>query len=302
MFFIKRLLMQVFRLNYWGKYFIPFILYPLLAHGNEVEINHEKKSLVTLGDSDKFFSSPKSKNEICKFLNNKLVTYIDLIYYIKDCKLLNITDSEVSNQLIQDQHKKIIQLPANIYASLDLGKDYSSDSYYQDFGKKNTENFNLLCKKYEKEIITSDNDKFYYIESCKKRLFSKFSDIELFTSKSKPIYSVDNKVLNRFSNGTNIKVEKRSDESIIKISEEQIKSELPSNQVLCAKLEKKVVAFHEGFFFVENCKLYTISDFNIEIQRKADEHGGIKELSVKQAIGLPQVGTIKSAEVLRKIR
>ena len=28
----------------------------------------------------------------------------------------------------------------------------------------------LICcvKKYEKEIITSDNDKFYYIESCKK--------------------------------------------------------------------------------------------------------------------------------------
>ncbi len=294
--------MQVFSLNYWGKYFIPFLLFPIFSYGNEAENIQEKKSLVTLWDSDKFFSSSKSKNEICKFLNNKLATYIDLIYYIKDCKLLNIIDSEVSNQLIQDQHKKVIQLPAHIYASLELGKEYSSDSYFQDFGKKNSESFSSLCKKYEKEILTSDNQKFFYIEACKKRLFNKFSDIELFISKSKPIYSVDNKVLSRFQNGANIKVDKRDNNSVIKISEEQIKSELPSNKVLCEKLEKKVVAFHEGFFFVENCKLYTISDFNIDVQRKADEHGGIKELSVKQAIGLPQVGTIKSSDVLRKIR
>ena len=164
------------------------------------------------------------------------------------------------------------------------------------------DSFQVLCNKYEKEILTSNNEKFYYIEDCKKREFNKFSDIEIFITKSKPIYSVDQKLLNRFKLGAPIQVNKKIDNSIIKVPEENLLADLPSEKVLCAKLERKVVAFHEGFFFVQDCKLLTILDFNIDIQRKADELGGIKELTIKQAIGLSQVGTIKSSEVLRKMR
>lgn len=295
--------MRVFQFYYF-RMFIFFklclIITPIFA--NSEESDNEKRSLVTLGNSEKYFSQERSKNEICSFLNFKLVTFVDLIYYVKDCKLMLIKDAEVSNQLIQDQHKKIISLPTQIYSLLDIGKNYTLEDYSRDFGAVNEELFSVVCAKYEKEILTSDNIKFYLIQGCKKRLFRKYSDIQHFISKSKPIYSVDDKLLSRFPVGPIIVVDKKSDEIVVKISEERIKSELPSIKVLCAKLEKKVVAFHEGFFFVENCNLYTISDFSLDVQKKADELGGIKELTVQQAIGLPQVGAIKSIEVLKKLR
>ena len=96
----------------------------------------EKKSLVNLGNSESFFSQKKSKSEICSFINNKLVTYVDLIYYVKDCKLLFVKDAEVYNQLIQDHRKKIIALPAHVYAQLEIGKEYNSDEYYKDYSSK----------------------------------------------------------------------------------------------------------------------------------------------------------------------
>ncbi|MGY3802947.1 hypothetical protein ACWNT8_02635 [Pigmentibacter ruber] len=287
-----------------SKFFSIFFILVFLncfANEDDEKIN-EKKSLVNLGNSESFFSQKKNKSEICSFLNNKLVTYVDLIYIVKDCKLSLLKDAEVSNQLIQDQRKKIIALPVHVYAMLEIGKEYNSDDYYRDYLAKNADSFHILCNKYEKEILTSNNEQFFYIEECKKREFNKFSDIELFLSKSKPIYSVDQKVLNRFKQGSPIQVNKKIDNTIIKVPEEEQIADLPSTKVLCAKLERKVVAFHEGFFFVQDCKLLTISDFNIEIQRKADELGGIKELTVKQAIGLPQIGIIKSSEVLKKMR
>jgi hypothetical protein len=41
---------------------------------------------------------------------------------------------------------------------------------------------------------------------------------------------------------------------------------------------------------------------SLDIQQKADQLGGVKELTVKQALGIPQVGSIKSNEVLNKMR
>lgn len=261
----------------------------------------EKKSLVILNNNEKLMSQIKNKKQACEFLNHKVVAYVDLIFYVKNCNLMLISDPEISNSLMQDQKKSIISLSADIYSMIPIGKNYSFDNYYLDYGDSSEENMYALCQKYEKWVVTSDSVNYYFIDSCKKRLFKKFSDISVFTNKSKPIFSVQPRVLNKFPTGSPIVVTKQ-DNNIIAISETQMKANLPSANILCANLDRKVVSFHDGFFFLENCKLYTIVDFNLVIQKKADNLGGVKELTVKQAIGIPQVGIIKSSDVLNKMR
>jgi len=289
-------------------YYIIFILtlntfvFQANAYDDEDEEINEKKSLVNLNNNEKLISNIKTKQEACKILNHKVVTYIDLIYYVKNCNLMLINDPEVSNNLIQDQRKSIVSLTANVYAMMPIGNNYTSDDYYNDYTKNSDGSFHSICQKYEKWVVTSDSINYYFIDSCKKRLFKNFNDISLFTDKSKPIFSLQPRILNRFPTGEPIIVKKKSDESVMVVPETEIKAGLPSAKVLCGKLDRKVVSFHEGFFFLENCKLYTISDFNIDIQKKADDLGGIKELTIKQAIGIPQVGTIKSKDVLNRMR
>lgn len=287
-------------------YFVVFVvflnLFSFQVKADEEEEKNEKNSLVNLSNNENLVVNIKTKQEACRVLNHRVVTYVDLIYYVKNCNLMLIKDAEVSNNLIQDQKKSIVSLTAKVYAMIPIGNNYTEDEYHNDYNRDSEASFHSICQKYEKWVVTSDSINYYFIDSCKKRLFKKFNDISLFTDKSKPIFSLQPRVLNRFPTGEPIIVKKKSDESVMVIPESQIKAELPSAKVLCAKLEKKVVSFHEGFFFLEDCKLYTISDFNIDIQKKADDLGGIKELTVKQALGIPRVGTIKSKEVLKKMR
>ena len=264
--------------------------------------DQEKKSLVNLNNNEKLMSQIKNKKQACELLNHKVVTYIDLIYYVKNCNLMLINDPEVSNNLIQDQKKSIVSLSAEIYSMMSIGRNYSFDDYYLDYGNNSDGSLQSLCQKYEKWVVTSDSVNYYFIDTCKKRLFKKFSDISLFTDKSKPIFSLKPRILNKFPTGAPIIVSKKDNDSIMVIPETHIKANLPAAKVLCAKLDHKVVSFHDSFFFLENCKLYTISDFNLDIQKRADDLGGVKELSVKQAIGIPQVGVIKSSEVLNRMR
>ena len=111
-------------------YYIIFILtlnifvFQANAYDFEDEEINEKKSLVNLNNNEKLISNIKTKQEACKILNHKVVTYIDLIYYVKNCNLMLINDPEVSNNLIQDQRKSIVSLSANVYAMMPIGNNY----------------------------------------------------------------------------------------------------------------------------------------------------------------------------------
>ncbi len=262
----------------------------------------EKKSLVILNNNEKLMSQIKNKKQACELLNHKVVAYIDLIYYVKNCNLMLIIYPEVSNKLIQVQKKSIISLSAEIYSMMPIGRNYTFEDYYLDYENNSDGSLQVLCQKYNKWVVTSDSVNYYFIDSCKKRLFKKFSDISLFTDKSKPIFSLNPRILNKIPTGSPIVLTRRDSDSVIVIPETQIKANLPSAKILCSKLDRKVVSFHHSFFFLENCKLYTITDFNLDIQKKADNFGGVKELTVKQVLGIPQVGIINSNDVLNKMR
>lgn len=262
----------------------------------------KNRASVVLNNNEKLLSQIKNKKQACNLLEHKIVTYVDLSFYVKDCKLLRIKDPEVFNHFIQIQKKSVISLSAEIYSMIPMGGDYSNDKYYDEFANRSGEPLRELCQKYEQCVVTSDNINYYYIDSCKKKLFKNFNDVSLFTKRSKPIYSLEPGVLKKIPTGNSVVIPKQNTNSMENLSASEIKANLPSIKKLCEKLERRVVSFHDSFFFVENCKLLTIADFNLEIQKAADGLGGIKELTVIQAIGIPEAGTITSKDVLKKIR
>ncbi|BBH54472.1 hypothetical protein [Fluviispira sanaruensis] len=277
---------------------ICFILFSSKKVIAAEEQNH--KSLVTLGDDEIMMDSIKSKIVACAELRNRIVSYIDRIYYLNDCKLRPVKNSEIVNKFVQIRKKHIVNLSSEVFSLIPIGENYTYDDYYNDFEKKNTINFKYLCQNYDKSILTSDSIIYYYIDNCKRRPFSKYSDVLKFSEKSRPIYTLAPQILGEFPIGNAIVVEKTN--LIVNESEEIIKRNLPSPQKLCGSLNRKVVTFHESYYFIEDCHLFKIKDLTLEIQRKADTKGGIEELTVKQKLGIPEGEEINAAEVLKKLR
>lgn len=255
--------------------------------------------LVTLDVLTQLPSGIKTKAQICHFISHQLVSYLDLVYYVKECKLMLIREVDIINNLVQVHKKSIVSISSEIYAKLSLGQEYTYEIYFLDFLKNLIKDKKSICKLYEKKVVTSDNRSFYFIENCLKRSFDKYQYVDLFLKESKPIFFVSTQILKLFPNGVPIKL---SVQNKVKKTHVEMKENLPPQKLLCAKLEHKVVSFYEGFFLVENCQLYRIDDFNLEIQRKADLLGGVQELSLEQALGLPEVGIVKDKDVLRRMR
>ncbi|WP_186646049.1 hypothetical protein [Fluviispira vulneris] len=292
-------------MNIIFKRFFPFFLLAMcfiLFSSNNVSVANEqnKKSLVTLGDDDIKMDTIKSKIVACAELRNRIVSYIDRIYYLNDCKLRPVKNSEVVNKFVQIRKKHIVNLTSEVFSLIPIGENYTFEDYYNDFEKNNSISFKYLCQNYDKSILTSDNIIYYYIDKCKRRPFEKYSDVLRFSEKSRPIYTLAPQILREFPIGNAIIVEKTY--LNINESEERIRKNLPSPKKLCGSLNRKVVTFHESYYFIEDCHLFKIKDLTLEIQRKADDKGGIEELTVMQKLGIPEGEDISAVEVLKKLR
>lgn len=285
-------LLKSFRYTHFYLLFIIFFNISLVY-------SEENYKSITLDDNEKLMSQIKNNKQACELLNNKLVAYVDLVYFVKNCKLMLVNDTEISNNLIQFHGKKIFFLSDNVYSMMTLGKKYTYDEFYKDYNSNIYESQKSLCIKYDKKVVTTDNINYYLIDSCKKRPFKKYSDVYIFMEKNSPIYSIEPSILNKINIGNPIDISKNKNKLLI--SENEIEKKLISIKSFCAKSNNKVVSFHDSFFFLERCKLYSIIDFNLDIQKKSDELGGIIELSSNQALEIPRVGKIKSNEVLKKM-
>ena len=76
---------------------------------------------------------------------------------------------------------------------------------------------------------------------------------------------------------------------------------MPSAKSLCQKIHKKIVSFHSGIYFLDNCSLRSIDDFNIDIQKIMNDLGGVQELTVEQVLGIPDGANISAKDVIKKL-
>lgn len=252
--------------------------------------------------SDPELKSLHTKSQVCAYLEKKIVGYVDLVYYVKDCKLRLVQDTVLINSLIQKQDKPLVALDETHYSTLVMGKNYTTSDYAHEFGSGKP--FADICNQYEKNIVTSDNIHFYYIQSCKKRKFDGgYEGVSSFDTKEfKPILAISFTELDLFKSGQPIAL-KREELKVTKFkSNHEIRANLPKAQILCSQLKSHVVSFYSSIFLVENCTLRFIMDATLEIQQKAaNSKGGIQELTTQQRLGIPERKSIHSADALKKL-
>jgi len=278
---------------FFPKLILFFIAFLFCLHSYAQSSEHAQ--LEELDNAEKINSIPSLK-VACQKLNHKLLLNVDLAYYFKDCSLHLITDSQLINTLIQIEGKTPQKMSADVYAALPLGSNYTYTDYYKEFPKR----FSVsVCKRYNKNIVSFDNYNYYYIESCKKRKFSRYFDVQAFNSSNNPMYAISKYELSLLPDGDPI-IESTDSKKTREISEVDLKKNLPDKSILCKNLNKKVTAFYKSFFYVEKCVLFPIKNFSVELQMKAQERGGVKDLTIEQVLGLEEGKAVTAAEVLKR--
>lgn len=252
--------------------------------------------------SDPELKSLHKQSQVCAYLEKRVVGYVDLVYYVKDCKLRLIKDTALINTLIQTQKKPLVALDEVHYSALAMGKNYTTSDYAHEFGSGRA--FSDICKQYEQNVVTADNIHFYYIQSCKKRKFDgDYDGVSSFDTKEfKPILAIPSTELELFKLGQPIALEKKELKVTKFKSNREIRADLPQAQILCSQLKSHIVSFYSSIFLVENCTLRFIMDDTLEVQHKAaDSPGGIQELTTQQRLGIPEGKSIRSADALKKL-
>jgi hypothetical protein len=209
-----------------------------------------------------------------------------------------ITDPQLINALIQVEGKRPKIMSPQVYAALPLGKDYTYENYRAEFPNRFPHS---VCTKYEKNIVSGDNYDYYYIENCKKRIFDRYEDVQIFNVANHPIHAIAGFELALLAEGKPVVV-RREEKDIKAIPEAELKKNLPRKEILCKNLNNKITAFHESFFYIEKCVLFPIKNFSVELQMKAQAQGGIKDLKIEQILGLEEGKEMTAAEVLKKLR
>jgi hypothetical protein len=252
--------------------------------------------------SDPEMKSLHTQSQVCAYLEKRVVGYVDLVYYVKNCKLRLVQDTALINSLIQTQKKPLVALDEAHYSALAMGKNYTTSDYAHEFGSGKP--FVDLCNHYEQNVVTADNIHFYYIQSCKKRKFDgDYDGVSSFDTKEfKPILAIPFTELDLFKSGQPIALKKQELKVTKFKSNLEIRADLPKAQILCSQLKSRIVSFYSSIFLVENCTLRFIMDATLEIQQKAaDSKGGIQELTTQQRLGIPEGKSIHSADALKKL-
>lgn len=257
----------------------------------------DDESPTELNTNDKnMLDQIKTKEEACSKLEEKVVSYLDSVFYVKDCALRRIKEDDVLNALISTQNQRVVYLTAKVYALLPLKKEYGLSDYYTDFKQKVMQDKNKICKQYNNNIVTADNRTFYFFADCHKRKFKEYADVQKFNTTNLPVMAMIPPVLDLFPDGAPMVVELPPAKRKRNLVEEG-----PHIKSVCTRLESQVVSFHNSFFFLENCRLRPIVQLSLKVQRLADEENGIQELTAEQMLLIEEGKPISKKELLSKM-
>lgn len=227
-------------------------------------------------------SSSNDSQQNCTSINNHAVVNGSEAFFVIDCTLHPILDTQTYNDVIVKSQTAPIELSDKFYAKLSVGKPYTL--HFNDTEMAN------ICTLYNKQIVSSDNIAFYYIENCQKRKFLTYYDVELFTNSgiSSAIGSIPESALKKIPSGKLMPILK-----LTSPSEQTNTRNLPNRAAVCRELTNKVqsqiVSYYGSIFYLKNCKLEPISNITIDRMQEANDAGGIYELSTPEILLLPQV-------------
>lgn len=275
-------------------------------------------------------SNFKNKEEACRALDGKILTYYDQTTYVKNCKQHLIEDVEVLNALSKLPGKTINEVPAKVYRLIPFGEPFTEKDLAALTNQKQATGVPKNCFNLNGEYITVTGSTYYWVDNCKKHEFADRFSFEQHNRKLKPITTVNEDVLARIPRGPAIKIDRGelgilykldgdtqwsklyrnrgseaalqdSPESLTKIDEATRKVNKPE---LCKKINNKVVSNYSQMYFVDDCTIRPIKDYSSSIvfQARIDEVGGVLDLTPEQVRSLNQGKEIEVADVLKRLR
>jgi hypothetical protein len=284
-----------------------------------------KESQIPLSEKTlKKFDTIRTKEQICKLVNNKIVAYYDTVSLVENCKQRLIEDSEFFNELVLSKSKEVVELPARLFRLIPFGEPLTREFIT---GKaKKSKLSSVECDEVEGKYATASGTTYYFIEGCKKRPFLRFYDLQDHNLQKQTIVSLDPALLDRIPTGKAIQSKTNSDESLLMKMDGDVKwsllaranreGEIPKDDAdslkkiqnlksaknptasLCSKFENRLVSFYSQIFFLESCQLRKVSDFGMKLQQKIEGGHPIIDLTSEEYRALRRGKPVETKELL----
>lgn len=266
----------------------------------------------------------KTKSELCKVLEGRVISYYDIVSLVEGCRQRLIADADVLAELQQRRHVETLEVPAAVYRRIPFGRPL--DRVDVVFGGAVS---GLECKRFEGAYVTDQGQNFYLIEGCTKRAFADSYQLRLHNRLGVPLMPLSSETLARIPDGKAIatstndeadilfrmdgdvvwsrlfrekgsaKSPTDSPERIEKILENRKKPHL-SMQV-CKRVEGRVISFYSRLFLVEACARRPIDKIPLEAQMWLDGQGGIRDVSPEEFVVIKEGRAISEKDLLKKL-
>ena len=270
------------------------------------------------------FDTIRTKEQICKLVEGKIVVYYDTISLVKSCIQRPIEDAEFFNDLVNSEKKEVVELPGRLYKLIPFGEPYTRNMLA---GKdQKTRPTELECGEIEGKYVTGSGITYYFIENCKKRAFQRFYDLQEHNKTKTTIVSIDPALLNRIPTGKVIALTNNDDDKLLMKMDGDVKwsllarsnrgGEMPKDDAeslkkiqnqkssanpsapLCQKFDNRLVSFYSQIFFLKGCELRKVTDFGIKLQQKVQLGDPIIDLSSEEYRSLKSGKNMETKDLL----
>jgi hypothetical protein len=252
------------------------------------------------------FEGIKTKQEACRVLEGKVVTYYDSAALVSGCIQRPIEDPDLLNELVFKRKRPVAEVPAHVYRLIPFGEPYAG----QESAAKNPSS---VCRDLNGKYVTTTGTDYYFIEACKKRPFSSYVELQAHNKGNLPVLIVSPDQIDRLATGKSLEGNyDREVNALYKIvgdsslttlgtkgtkpvgSTEDLEA-LPNKSAkkqegknLCKELNNTVVSFYSQLFYISNCQKRPIRELPIAIQQKFSERGtSVQDVSSNQLDSIP---------------
>lgn len=272
------------------------------------------------------FDSVKTKQEACKLLEGKVLTYYDAAAFIFKCVQRPIEDAELLNELVYKQRKIVAEVPALIYRLIPVGEPWVG-KYQRNITTSR------VCRELNGRYVTSTGTDYFIIQNCEKRAFSSYVELQAHNKGNAPVLTVSPDQLEKLTEGKAIEGSyDREVEALYKIVGDSTLSPLgsadgrskpirsaadlaalpdssinKSSQVdgkkLCREFNNKVISFYSQIYFITNCQKRLVKELPISIQQSFAEQGKyVIDVTNAQIEAIPTGKELSEDEIIEMIK
>lgn len=267
------------------------------------------------------FEGIKTKQEACRILEGKVVTYYDSAALVSGCVQRPVEDPELLNELVFKKKRPVAEIPAHVYRLIPFGDAYAGT-------EGSAKSSSSSCRDLNGKYVTTTGTDYFFIEACRKRPFSSYVELQAHNRRNNPVLIVAPDQIEKIPLGKPLEGSyDREVNALYKIvgdsalttlgskttkpvtSTEELEA-LPDKTAkkldgknLCKQLNNTVVSFYSQLFFITNCQKRPIRELPISVQQRFSDRGkSVLDVSSNQLESIPtgkEMSADEAAEVIK---